>query len=45
MKKSRLTVGESYTPSDIFDSVPFRGLMLASDENMVPYSQREFAPV
>ncbi len=36
--KSRLTVGESYTPSDIFDSVPFRGLMLASDENMVPYS-------
>lgn len=43
--KSRLTLGESYTPSDIFDSVPFRGVMLGSDENMVPYSQREFAPV
>ncbi|ENQ1253785.1 fimbria/pilus outer membrane usher protein [Escherichia coli] len=43
--KSRLTLGESYTSSDIFDSVPFRGVMLGSDENMVPYSQREFAPV
>lgn len=43
--KSRLTLGESYTPSDIFDSVPFRGVMLSSDENMVPNSQREFAPV
>lgn len=43
--KSRLTLGESYTPPDIFDSVPFRGGMLGSDEDMVPYSQREFAPV
>ncbi len=43
--KSRLTLGESYTPADIFDSVPFRGGMLGSDEDMVPYSQREFAPV
>ncbi|EEJ1196348.1 fimbria/pilus outer membrane usher protein [Salmonella enterica] len=43
--KSRLTLGEHYTSSDVFDSVPFRGGMLASDENMVPYNQREFAPV
>ncbi|EKQ3378447.1 fimbria/pilus outer membrane usher protein [Escherichia coli] len=43
--KSRLVIGEDYTPSDIFDSVPFRGVMLGSDENMVPYNQREFAPV
>lgn len=43
--KSRLTLGENYTPSDIFDSVPFRGGMLSSDESMVPYNQREFAPV
>ncbi|EFS4908230.1 fimbria/pilus outer membrane usher protein [Escherichia coli] len=43
--KSRLTLGEDYTPSDIFDSVPFRGVMLGSDESMVPYHQREFAPV
>lgn len=43
--KSRLTLGEDYTPSDIFDSVPFRGAMMSSDESMVPYNLREFAPV
>lgn len=43
--KSRLTLGERYTPSDIFDSVPFRGAMLGSDDAMVPFNQREFAPV
>ncbi|HBC9793592.1 TPA: fimbria/pilus outer membrane usher protein [Escherichia coli] len=43
--KSKLTFGESYTPSYLFESVPFRGVMLGSDETMVPYSQREFAPV
>ncbi|GAB5125067.1 fimbria/pilus outer membrane usher protein [Escherichia coli] len=43
--KSRLILGEDYTPSDIFDSVPFLGVMLSSDESMVPYNQREFAPV
>ncbi|MEN1743432.1 fimbria/pilus outer membrane usher protein, partial [Pseudomonas aeruginosa] len=30
---------------DIFDSVPFRGAMMSSDESMVPYNLREFAPV
>ncbi|HGP2366852.1 TPA: fimbria/pilus outer membrane usher protein [Salmonella enterica] len=43
--KSRLTLGEHFTPSDLFDSVPFRGGMLGSDDAMVPYSQREFAPI
>ncbi|HFE7524013.1 TPA: fimbria/pilus outer membrane usher protein [Salmonella enterica subsp. enterica serovar Newport] len=43
--KSRLTIGESYTSGSVFDSIPFRGAMLASDESMVPYDQREFAPV
>ncbi|MEB7742597.1 fimbria/pilus outer membrane usher protein, partial [Escherichia coli] len=33
--KSRLMLGEDYTPSDVFDSVPFRGVMLGSDESMV----------
>ncbi|WP_369700131.1 fimbria/pilus outer membrane usher protein [Pantoea sp. MBLJ3] len=42
---SRLTLGERYTPSEIFDSVPFRGVMLASDDRMVPSSQYMFAPV
>lgn len=42
---SRLTLGERYTSSVIFDSVPFRGVMLASDDRMVPSSQYMFAPV
>lgn len=42
--KSRLTLGESATPSDVFDSVPFRGVMLATDEAMIPSALREFAP-
>lgn len=42
--KSELTIGDSYTPSDIFDSVPFRGVQLASDDNMLPDSLRGFAP-
>lgn len=43
--QSRLTLGERYTPSDIFDSVPFRGAMLGTDEGMVPYNLRTFSPV
>ncbi|PIJ48394.1 pilin outer membrane usher protein SafC [Erwinia sp. OLTSP20] len=43
--KSRLTMGERTTPGDVFDSVPFRGVMLGSDDNMVPYNQRVYAPV
>lgn len=43
--KSRLTLGDRFTPSDVFDSVPFRGGMIGSDDSMVPYSQRAFAPV
>jgi outer membrane usher protein len=43
--KSRLTLGESFTPSDVFDSVPFRGVMLGSDAAMVAHNQREFAPI
>lgn len=42
---SRLTLGERFTSSEIFESVPFRGVMLASDDRMVPSSQYMFAPV
>lgn len=31
-------------PGDIFDGVNFRGIQLASDDNMVPDSQRGYAP-
>ncbi|MCY3511625.1 fimbria/pilus outer membrane usher protein [Klebsiella michiganensis] len=43
--KSRLTLGDSTTPSDIFDSIPFRGGQLASDDDMLPESLRGYAPV
>ncbi|PRD13152.1 fimbrial biogenesis usher protein [Pantoea coffeiphila] len=42
--RSRLTLGDSYSNSDIFDGINFRGLQLASDDNMLPDSQRGFAP-
>lgn len=43
--KSRLTLGEQFTPSNVFDSFPFRGVMLHSDDTMVAASMRAFAPV
>lgn len=42
--KGQFTVGDSYTPSDVFDSVQFRGAQLVSDDNMLPDSLRGFAP-
>ncbi|EEJ2306412.1 fimbrial biogenesis outer membrane usher protein [Salmonella enterica subsp. enterica] len=43
--QGELTAGDSSTPSDIFDSVRFRGLQLASDDAMLPDSLHGFAPV
>lgn len=43
--KSQLIAGDSYTASDVFDSVQFRGAQLMSDDNMLPDSLRGFAPV
>lgn len=43
--KSRLTLGERFTSSEVFDNVPFRGVMLGSDEAMVPSHLRMFSPV
>lgn len=42
--RSRLTLGDSYTSGDVFDGINFRGAQLASDDNMLPDSQRGFAP-
>ncbi|MDU2942914.1 fimbria/pilus outer membrane usher protein [Citrobacter braakii] len=42
--KSQLMLGDSASPSDIFDSVPFRGAQLASDEEMIPDSMKGYAP-
>ncbi|WP_241595734.1 fimbrial biogenesis usher protein [Rosenbergiella epipactidis] len=43
--QSRLTLGDSFTDSDIFDSVNFRGIKLAKTDSMLPDSERGYAPV
>lgn len=43
--RSRLTIGESSTDGQVFDSIGFRGVRLASDDRMYADSQRGFAPV
>ncbi|WP_028631745.1 fimbria/pilus outer membrane usher protein [Pseudomonas parafulva] len=42
--RSELTVGDSYTEGNLFGSVGFRGARLASDDRMLPDSQRQYAP-
>ncbi len=42
--KARLTLGEDYLSSDIFDSFRYAGVSLRSDENMLPPSLRGYAP-
>lgn len=41
---SQLTLGDSYTDGNIFDSYGIRGVQLATDDRMYPESQRGFAP-
>ncbi|MFP3505733.1 fimbria/pilus outer membrane usher protein [Burkholderia sp. SIMBA_062] len=43
--KAQLTVGESYTTGELFDSTQFRGVQFASDDRMLPESMRGYAPV
>ncbi|CAI1031759.1 Outer membrane usher protein fimD precursor [Serratia fonticola] len=43
--KSQFTAGDTTTAADVFDSIPFRGAQLASDDEMVPESLRGYAPV
>ncbi len=43
--KSQLVLGDSTSPSDVFDSVPFRGGQLASDDDMLPDSMKGYSPV
>ena len=42
---SQLTLGEAYTSGELFDSTPFKGVRLASDDRMLPDSMRGYAPV
>ncbi|MCC4622569.1 fimbria/pilus outer membrane usher protein [Xanthomonas cassavae CFBP 4642] len=43
--RSEMTVGDTNTNGDVFDALGVRGLQLATDENMYPYSLRGYAPV
>ena len=43
--KAQLVAGDSSSPADVFDSIPFRGMQLASDDDMMPESLRGYAPV
>ncbi|MFC0226143.1 fimbria/pilus outer membrane usher protein [Serratia aquatilis] len=42
--KGRVLFGESNTTGQLFDTLPFTGVQLASDERMLPESLRGFAP-
>ncbi|WIF73539.1 fimbria/pilus outer membrane usher protein [Proteus vulgaris] len=43
--KSLFTVGNVNSSGDIFDSFTYRGVLLESDESMLPNSQKGFAPI
>lgn len=42
--RSRALVGQSNTQGQVFDTLPFTGVQLASDERMLPESLRGYAP-
>ncbi|APC19158.1 ferrous iron transporter B [Pseudomonas frederiksbergensis] len=42
---SQLTLGETFTPGEVFKSVPIKGIQIASDMSMLPDSQQHYAPV
>ncbi|MBI0278572.1 fimbrial biogenesis outer membrane usher protein (plasmid) [Hafnia alvei] len=44
LQGGQLTLGEYSTPSDVFDSVQFKGAQFASDDSMLPDSMSQFAP-
>ncbi|WP_445145578.1 fimbria/pilus outer membrane usher protein [Dyella sp. Tek66A03] len=43
--RAQLTVGDSYTDGQVFDSYGLRGVQLATDDRMLPDSLRGYAPV
>lgn len=42
---SRLTLGDAHTTGEQFDTLAFRGIQLANAEQMLPNSQRGYAPL
>ncbi|MFZ4835560.1 fimbria/pilus outer membrane usher protein [Rouxiella sp. Mn2063] len=43
--KSQLTVGDSNTRGDVFDSFSLRGIQLQSDDRMLPEGVRNYTPI
>ncbi|MGF9657386.1 fimbria/pilus outer membrane usher protein [Pantoea agglomerans] len=43
--KSELTLGDSTTSGDLFDSMTVRGIQLASDDRMLPDGLRNYTPL
>lgn len=43
--RAQFTAGESSTRGEVFDSMQYKGVNLISDDEMLPWSQRGFAPV
>lgn len=43
--QGRLTMGDTTTRGELFDTISFRGLQLANEEQMLPDSQRGYAPI
>ncbi|EBB6210765.1 MULTISPECIES: fimbria/pilus outer membrane usher protein [unclassified Salmonella] len=43
--RGELTLGEANTGNSVFDSIPFQGVQLISSDEMLPSSQRGFAPL
>lgn len=43
--RSQLTVGQSYTQNTLFNSVPYTGIQINSDDRMLPDSLTGFAPL
>ena len=41
---AQLTVGDSWTSGELFDSVGLRGVQIATDDRMLPQSLRGYAP-
>ncbi|MEW5288911.1 fimbria/pilus outer membrane usher protein [Erwinia papayae] len=42
--QGRILAGQTSTPGLIFDTLPFSGVQIASDDRMLPYSLRGYAP-
>lgn len=42
--RSQLTIGDSHTSGELFDTIGIRGVQLATDDRMLPDSLRGYAP-